>query len=325
MRVAMHERFGDPAVVLHGGQQPTPAPGPGEVRIRTVLAPIHNHDLWTVRGQYGYKPTLPAIGGSEGTGVIDALGEGVQGLAPGQRVSAASVHGTWAEYFLAPAKMVIPIPDAVDDETAAQLIAMPLSALMLLEFLQVKAGQWIVQNAANGAVGKALAMLAAARGVHCVNLVRRDAGVAEMAALGIEHTVSTAQSDWMAQVQAQVGAGSIAAAVDSVGGRASSELMTLLGDGGTLVSFGSMTGEPMQLNSGDVIFKQATVKGFWGSKVSQAMAAEDKRRLVGELLQLAARGGLSLPVDGVFGLDQIAEAAAASLVPGRNGKVLLRP
>ena len=325
MRVAMHERFGDPAVVLHGGQQPTPAPGPGQVRIRTVLAPIHNHDLWTVRGQYGYKPTLPAIGGSEGTGVIDALGEGVQDLAPGQRVSAASVHGTWAEYFLAPAKMVIPIPDAIDDETAAQLIAMPLSALMLLEFLQVQAGRWIVQNAANGAVGKALAMLAAARGVHCVNLVRRDAGVAEMAALGIKHTVSTAQSDWMAQVQAQVGDGSIAAAVDSVGGRASSELMTLLGDGGTLVSFGSMTGEPMQLNSGDVIFKQATVKGFWGSKVSQAMAAGDKRRLVGELLQLAARGGLSLPVDGVYGLDQVAEAAAASLVPGRNGKVLLRP
>ena len=84
--------------------------------------------------------------------------------------------------------------------------------------------------------------------------------------------------------------------------------MTLLGDGGTLVSFGSMTGEPMQLSSGDVIFKQATVKGFWGSKVSQAMASDDKRRLVGELLQLAARGGLSLPVDGVFGLDEVAAA-----------------
>ena len=108
-------------------------------------------------------------------------------------------------------------------------------------------------------------------------------------------------------------------------GRRDLALMTLLGDGGTLVSFGSMTGEPMQLNSGDVIFKQATVKGFWGSKVSQAMAADDKRRLVGELLQLAARGGLSLPVDGVFGLDEVAAAAAASLEPGRNGKVLLRP
>ncbi len=325
MRVALHEQFGDPTVVLHGGEMASPDPGAGEVRIRTVLAPIHNHDLWTVRGQYGYKPTLPAIGGSEGTGVIDALGEGVTGLQVGQRVSAASVHGTWAEYFIAPARMVIPMPDGIDDNTAAQLIAMPLSALMLLEFLHVEAGQWIAQNAANGAVGKALAMLAKARGVHCINLVRRDAGVAEMDALGIDNTVSTAQPDWMAQVRKRVGEGALVAAVDSVGGRASGELMTLLAEGGTLVSFGSMTGEPMQIGSGDVIFKQATVKGFWGSKVSQAMAPDDKRRLVGELLRLAAAGGLSLPVDAIFGLDQVAEAAKASLEPGRNGKVLLRP
>ncbi len=325
MRAALHEQFGDPTEVLHGGEAPTPQPGAGEVRVRTVLAPIHNHDLWTVRGQYGYKPTLPAIGGSEATGVIEALGEGVTGLREGQRVSAASVHGTWAESFIAPARMVIPMPDSIDDNMAAQLIAMPLSALMLLEFLQVEKGQWIVQNAANGAVGKALAMLAKARGVHCLNLVRRDDGVAEMQALGIDHTVSTAQPDWMAQVRAQLGEGGAAAAVDSVGGKASGELVSLLGENGTLVSFGSMTGEPMQIGSGDVIFKQATVKGFWGSKVSQAMAPEDKRRLVGELLTLAAAGGLSLPVDAVFGLDQIAEAAKASLQPGRNGKVLLKP
>ncbi|MGY8562838.1 zinc-binding dehydrogenase [Paracidovorax citrulli] len=325
MRAALHEQFGDPTEVLHGGEAPTPQPGAGEVRVRTVLAPIHNHDLWTVRGQYGYKPTLPAIGGSEATGVIEALGEGVTGLQEGQRVSAASVHGTWAESFIAPARMVIPMPDSIDDDMAAQLIAMPLSALMLLEFLQVEKGQWIVQNAANGAVGKALAMLAKARGVHCLNLVRRDDGVAEMQALGIDHTVSTAQPDWMAQVRAQLGEGGAAAAVDSVGGKASGELVSLLGENGTLVSFGSMTGEPMQIGSGDVIFKQATVKGFWGSKVSQAMAPEDKRRLVGELLTLAAAGGLSLPVDAVFGLDQIAEAAKASLQPGRNGKVLLKP
>jgi NADPH:quinone reductase-like Zn-dependent oxidoreductase len=325
MRVALHEQFGDPTKVLHGGEAPTPQPGPGEVRVRTVLAPIHNHDLWTVRGQYGYKPTLPAIGGSEGTGVIDALGEGVTGLLVGQRVSAASVHGTWAEHFIAPAKMVIPMPDSIDDNTAAQLIAMPLSALMLLEFLQVKPGQWIVQNAANGAVGKALAMLAKARGVHYLNLVRRDAGVSEMEALGIENTISTASEDWAKQVKARVGEGVVAAAVDSVGGTASGELMKLLSENGTLVSFGSMTGEAMQIGSGDVIFKQATVKGFWGSKVSQAMAPEDKRRLVGELLTLAAKGGLSLPVDGVYGLDQVAEAAKASLQAGRNGKVLLKP
>ncbi|HEX7916540.1 alcohol dehydrogenase catalytic domain-containing protein, partial [Rudaea sp.] len=74
MRSAIHHQFGEPADVLVLGDSPMPEPGPGEVRIRMRLAPIHNHDLWTIRGQYGYKPSLPAIGGSEGFGVIDALG-----------------------------------------------------------------------------------------------------------------------------------------------------------------------------------------------------------------------------------------------------------
>lgn len=160
MRAAIHTQFGDPAKVLELGERPTPQPGKGQVRVAMRRAPIHNHDLWTVRGNYGYKPELPAIGGSEAAGVIDALGEGVEGLQVGQRVVAAGVHEAWAEYFLADASGVVPLPDGLDDERGCQLIAMPLSALMLIEFLQVEKGDWIVQNTANGAVGKTVAMLA---------------------------------------------------------------------------------------------------------------------------------------------------------------------
>ncbi|WP_303748691.1 zinc-binding dehydrogenase [Stenotrophomonas pigmentata] len=325
MRSAIHTTFGEPAEVLALGDSPIPQPGPGEVRIKTLLASIHNHDLWTVRGKYGYKPTLPAIGGSEAVGIVEALGEGVEGITIGQRVMAASVHGTWAEYFIAPARMVIPVPDGIVDEAAAQLIAMPLSALMLLEFLQAEPGQWIVQNTANGAVGKTLAMLAAARGVHVLGLVRRDAGVDELKALGIDNVLSTTQPDWKARAQALLGDTLAHAAVDSIGGQASADLVSLLGENGTLVSFGTMAGEAMQIPSGDLIFKQATVKGFWGSKVSQQMSVENKRRLVGELLQRVLSGELELPVQAIYGLGDVAEAVTASLLPGRKGKVLLRP
>ncbi|WMJ69470.1 zinc-binding dehydrogenase [Stenotrophomonas sp. 24(2023)] len=324
MRAALYSRFGDPATVLDTAQAPQPVPGPGEVRIRTVLAPIHNHDLLTIRGLYGYKPTLPAIGGSEALGTVDAVGEGVAHVQPGQRVVAASVHGTWAEAFVAPARMVIPMPDGIADETAAQLVAMPLSALMLLEFLQARPGQWIVQNTANGAVGKSLAMLATARGIKVANLVRSEDAAAQLRALGIEHVFVTASDGWKAQVQATLGEGLAAAAVDSIGGDASGDLVELLGHHGTLVSFGVMSGQPMHIPAGGLIYKEATVKGFWGSKVSTAMAVEDKRRLVGELLQRAASGELRLPVDAVFPLDQVAEAAAAAQRGGRDGKVLLR-
>ncbi len=323
MRAAQYTAFGDPATVLAIADVALPEPGPGEVRIRTTLASIHNHDLLTVRGLYGYKPTLPAVGGSEALGVVDAVGEGVQGLQVGQRVAAASVHATWAEAFIAPARMVIPMPDAIADETAAQLIAMPLSALMLLEFLHVEAGQWIVQNTANGAVGKSLAMLARARGVNVANLVRNAKAVAQQA-LGIDHVFDTSQDGWKDRVRAATGEAQAAAAVDSIGGDASADLVELLGLHGTLVSFGVMSGEAMRIPASGLIYKEATVKGFWGSKVSQAMPVEDKRRLVGELLQRAASGELTLPVDGIFALDDIQAAATASAQPGRGGKVLLR-
>jgi len=325
MRSVLHATFGEPAEVLAPGDSPTPEPGPGQVRIRTILSPIHNHDLWTVRGNYGYKPDLPAIGGSEAVGTVDALGADVTGVTPGQRVAVASVHGTWADYFLAPAAGLVPVPDAIADGAAAQLIAMPFSAISLLEFLEVERGDWIIQNTANGAVGKTLAMLAQARGVQVVNLVRRDAGVDELAALGIAHAVSTAGAGWQDRVRAITGQAPIRAAVDSIGGQASGDLLGLLGEDGLLVSFGTMAGEPMQLSSGDLIFKQARVKGFWGSKVSAAMPADMRRRLIGELLRLVADGSLTLPVEATFGLDRIADAVRASLAPGKAGKVLLQP
>uniref|UniRef100_UPI0013DA3F34 alcohol dehydrogenase catalytic domain-containing protein n=2 Tax=Acinetobacter TaxID=469 RepID=UPI0013DA3F34 len=126
MQSVLHKTFGEPVDVLELGETPVPEPKAGQVRIKTILTPIHNHDVWTVRGRYGYKPELPAIGGSEAVGLIDALGEGVEHLQVGQRVSVASVHNTWAEYFLAPAAGVVPLPDEIDDQTAAQLIGMPI-------------------------------------------------------------------------------------------------------------------------------------------------------------------------------------------------------
>ncbi len=325
MRSAVHPVFGEPADVLSLTDSPLPQPGAGQVRIRTILSPIHNHDLWTVRGSYGYKPSLPAIGGTEAVGTVEALGPDVAGVALGQRVAVAGVHGTWAEYFLAPAGGLVPLPDVIADEAAAQLIAMPFSAISLLEFLDLHAGDWIVQNTANGAVGKALAMLAAARGINTINLVRRDAGVDELAALGIPNAVSTAAAGWPDRVRAITGGAPVRAAVDSIGGAASGDLMRLLSENGVLVSFGTMAGEPMQIPSGDVIFKQATVKGFWGAKVGAAMPADKRVALITELVTLVATGALKLPVEAIFGLHQVGDAVRASLSPGKAGKVLLRP
>lgn len=325
MRSATYNEFGRPTEVLSLGDRPIPEPNANEVRVKTVLASIHNHDLLTIRGKYGFKPELPAIGGSEAVGVIDAVGSELKDLKVGQRVAAASVQATWAEYFVAPEHMIFPIPESLEDEMAAQLIAMPLSALMLLEFLEVESGQWIIHNAANGAVGKSLAMIAAARGINTINVVRSSDAMSELEALDIKNNVNTADEDWKEQVKAILGDDKISAAVDSVGGEDSGDLLSLLGHYGTFAVFGAMSGKPMVLNPTHMIFKQAVLKGFWGSKLSQEMSVENKKRLVNELIECAVDGKLRLPVEATFDLADIIKAVDGKLQAGKSGKVLLKP
>ncbi|WP_410217993.1 zinc-binding dehydrogenase [Paracoccus sp. (in: a-proteobacteria)] len=325
MRSVTHDRFGEPAEVLQTGDTPRPQAERGQVLIRVILSPIHNHDLWTIRGSYGVRPDLPAIGGSEGVGIVEETGPGVDPALKGRRVAAAGLKGSWAEYALADAGGVIPVPDSMSDEAAAQLIAMPFSAITLLEFLHVNSGDWVVQTAANGAVGKIMTVLAASRGVRLVNLVRRPKAVDELTAMGITNVVSTSDENWVRTVRDLVGSDGARAAIDSVGGTVAAGLVDLLGVEGMLVTFGSMTGEALQLPAGPIIFKHLSVKGFWGARVMPATPTEDRQRMFGELIGLVMDGSLKLTAGGTFGLDQPAEAATAALTPGREGKVMFRP
>lgn len=325
MRASIHHRFGEPSEVLNEEEVALPSPSVNQVRVRTILSPIHNHDLWTVRGTYGHKPNLPAIGGSEALGIIDAVGDGVKELAVGRRVVGSPIMGVWAEYFLVPPEMLTVVPDAVSDEVGAQLASMPFSALLLLEFLNAEAGQWIIQNAAGGAIGKTVSILAKEQGVRTISLVRNRETEKELTAQGIEHVVSTAKQDWQQRVRELTGGASISHAVDSVGGAATAALTALLGENGLLVSFGSMSGESMHIPAADIAFKQITVKGFWQKKINQSMAVEKRNSMMAKLIGLAETGKLKLPVDAIYPLNDVKNAVKASLQSSRKGKVLLRP
>ena len=287
MRSVTHSRFGTPAEVLELKETDLPVPAAGQIRVKMVMASIHNHDLLTVSGDYGYKPDLPASAGTEAVGTVDAVGEGVSHLRIGQRVAVSGV-GTWADYYLASAAMAVPLPDEIPDEAGAQLISMPLSALVLLDFVGVDRGGWIVQNAANGAVGKALALFARPRGINVINLVRREDAVAELQALGIGNAVSTSQEGWQERVATLTGGTRIAAAIDGVGGSAAGDLLSLLGENGLLVSFGLMSGRPLELSASELIFKQAVVKGFWLSKIAPTLSPEKLMALISEASQVEA-------------------------------------
>ena len=236
------------------------------------------------------------------------------------------MQATWSEYFTAPDKTVFAIPEAIDDEMAAQLIAMPLSALMLIEFLKIEPGQWIIQNAANGAVGESLAMLAAERNINTINLVRSEESRKELTELGItKNNVVTDDNDWKEQVQDIVGDAKISGAVDAVSGKSGGELLSLLGKHAAMASLGSMSGEPLMINPSHLIFNLSKVKGFWASDLIQEMSADNMARLIKELIERAASGKFKLPTGGVYKLDDIKKAVSDDVQSDKKGKVLLKP
>ena len=205
------------------------------------------------------------------------------------------------------------------------MVSMPLSARMLIEDFGVKSGDWIIQNAANGAVGKMLAGFAADHGVNVVGLVRRPEAIDELAAQGISGIVSTDHADWPRKVREITGGAPIVAGLESIGGKAADDLLGVMAEGSTLVSFGALSGRPLQVSADNLLFKQASVRGFWLSAILQKADPGLVGRLVGEIVAKAAKGGLNLPVAGTYNLSDIGAAAAASIAAGRGGKIVLTP
>lgn len=324
MRSVVIEGHGDPGDVLLLKERPVPEPGPGEVRLALILSPIHTHDLEIVQGEYGQQPALPMTPGTEAVGRVDALGAGVSHLQVGQRVCVAGASATWAEYFLARAGSVVPLPDEVSDEAACQLLAMPLSACMLLDELAMQPGDWMIQNAANGAVGRVVNALAAKRGLHVINLVRSGAAAAAMRQAGCPQVLSSDDPSWRTQVAQLTGGAALMRAVDSLGGDAPNELLSVLGVGGTLVSFGSMRSLTLNLHVDHLLYRHATVRGFWAARRSESLAAADRVRMIQEVIGLVVRGQLSLTLHATYDLADAAAAAGAVALRNRGGKIALR-
>jgi NADPH:quinone reductase len=324
MLALQYSAFGNPVDVVAPTEIPTPEPRAGLVRLALAGSPIHNHDLATIRGVYGIKPTLPAVAGSEMVGTVDAVGDGVTGVEAGSRV-AVITQGAWAQYALAPAAGLVPVPAAIPDEIAAQLLAMPLSAVVLFDELHVKAGDWIVQNAAGGAVGRILMRVAQSAGVNVVNLVRRESAAEELRGFGARHVVVTGDEKWPQRVREIAGGAPIVRAIDSVCDDSSLALHALLAPGGEHVVFGALAARALKLDPGALISGQTLVRGFWMTALMQQLSAQRRIEAVGRVFALALAGELPLPVSSKHSLRDAKQALAQAETPGRSGKVLFVP
>lgn len=323
-RALRFHRFGPPAEVLQLEDLPVEEPGPGQVRLRLTHRPINPSDLLTVAGQYGRLPRLPVTPGLEGVGRVEALGEGVRGWRIGDRAIPLGASGTWRESQLVAAAGLLPVPDAVDDATAAQFVVNPVTAWVMLEQeLALRPGDWVVQTAAGSALGRMVIQLAQLRGYRTINLVRRAEQVAELRALGGDAVFATGEPDIVARVRALTGGQGARGALEAVGGETGALALRCLRPGGVMLVYGLLSGEPLPLHNGEMLFRGLTVRGYWLSHWFQHTPPEQVATTLQGLMALLADGSLRLAVEATYDLADFRAAVTHAEQPGRQGKILL--
>ncbi|MEM1055561.1 MAG: zinc-binding dehydrogenase [Bacteroidota bacterium] len=324
MRALRYHRYGPPAEVLRLDDLPAPEPGPGQVCVRLTHRALNPADLSAVKGTYGALRDLPATGGNEGMGQIDRLGDEVDGLTAGQRVVKLGDGPTWQEQVVLNAADVLPIPDGLSDEAAAQLFVNPLTAHLLLDAAEVSEGDTLVQSAGASAVARIATEMAVSRGAHVVSVVRREDHADRLRRMGAEVVVAKANTgEARAALREAVGPNGARAALDPVCGEIGALLLSSLADRGIHIVYGALSGEPLPVSPRALIYRQSRVRGVWRSRWWKETPREVSRPILSALADAAARGAFSLPVGATFDLADGAEAARYAMRPGRWGKVLL--
>ena len=323
MLAVRFHRHGPPAEVLQADDVPTPEPGPGEVRVRLTHRSVNPADLSLVRGTYGRSRDLPAVGGNEGVGVVDRLGDGVDALAVGQRVVKLGEAPTWQEAVVLPAEAAHPVPDALPDEAAAQLFVNPLTAWLLHRAADLHDGDVLVQTAGASAVARVAAQLAVRRGVRPVSIVRRESHRPPLEAIGATVVVAEANTkETRAALRDAVGDGA-RAVFDPVAGETGALALSSLAEGGVHVVYGALSGAPLAVSPAALIYRDVTVRGLWRTQWAARADAAPLRDALAKLADLAVEGAITLPVAATFDLSEPAAAVEAATSHGRWGKVLL--
>jgi NADPH:quinone reductase-like Zn-dependent oxidoreductase len=324
-RAEYAERGPVPQDVIECVERETPTPQDGEVLLEVLAAPINPSDVLTLTGQYGMLPPLPAVGGNEGIGRVAMLGTGVTTLTVGQRVLLPVGAGTWSSHLVAQAATLIPLPDLGDPVQLSMLVVNPpTAALLLSDIVPLEAGDWVMQNAANSAVGGYLVQLAKRRGLRSVNVVRRETAIAEVEAAGGD-VVLVDGPDLAKRVAQATGKAKIKLGIDAVGGKSTDHLAQSVAVGGTVVNYGGMSGVPCAISPGSFVFRDVTLRGFWLVNWFRNSTVKQQQALFGELAMLIASGHLSARVHATYPLERIKEAIAAAASGERNGKIVIVP
>ncbi len=325
MKQVLIDSYGPPWEVARCAEVPDVGePGPDEVVFDVLAFPINPADMSFCRGGYRLKPPLPATPGAECVGRVVAVGAAVRHVTQGDLVINLQ-RENWTQRRRVKGDDAIPLLPGIDLKQAAMVrINPPTAQLLLSDFVELKAGDWVIQNVANSAVGRLLIVLAKQRGLRTINVVRRADLAGELKALGADIVIVDGD-DLAARIAAVTDNAKIKLGVEAIGGAATGRLVDSVATDATVVHYGSMSGEDPRIARSNFVYRGVHLTGFMLGRGLAKRSPEKIRAIYADLAGQVMAGTLSAPVDTVYPIEKIKEALAHADKGGRNGKILVSP
>jgi mitochondrial enoyl-[acyl-carrier protein] reductase / trans-2-enoyl-CoA reductase len=322
INAAVYETHGNPADVLHVESRPWPMPAAGEVIVKMRAAPINPADLNQIEGKYPVRAELPATPGFEGAGVVLVVGTEVKGLTSGALVILPHNIGTWRDAVAVKADELVVVPQGIEPVHAAMLKINPMTAWRLLhDYVDLARGDWLIQNAANSAAGRAVIQIARALGYKTVNVVRRSELIGELRAEGGD-VVLVDSENLRHEVEDVIAGPPIRLGLNAVGGESALRLANCLAPGSTLVTYGAMSLQPLKIPNGLLIFKDLRFRGIWINKWYDNATPAQRMEAFQHLFKMAKRGHLQTKVEKAYPLSEAKTAVAHAARGQRSGKII---
>jgi NADPH2:quinone reductase len=315
-------RHGGPEVLEAEDYDPPP-PAAGEARIRQTAIGLNFVDTYVRSGLY--PSALPVTPGSEGAGVVEAVGEGVTEVKVGQRVAYSGAIGAYAQRRNAPVRVLVPLPDSIDDEQAAAMMLKGMTTQYLLrQTYVVKPGDTVLFHAAAGGVGLIACQWLKALGATVIGTAGSEAKAALAKAHGADHVVLYDDEDFVAKVKEVTGGKGVPVVYDGVGKATFMKSLDCLAPRGLMVAFGNASGpvDPLNLlvlsQKGSLYVTRPTLATYAATREQVLACAQD-------LFDVVAKGAVKIGINQRFPLLEAADAHRALESRATTGSTLLVP
>jgi NADPH:quinone reductase len=319
--VRVHEPGGPERLIYE--DVPAPAPAPEQVLIRLEAIGVNYIDVYFRTGLY--KAPMPFIPGMEAAGMVDAVGEKVNDLKPGDRVVYAGVSGSYAEYAVVNSWQLAKLPDSVDFDRGAALMLQGLTAHYLaFSTYPLKSGETVLIHAAAGGVGLLLIQIAKRIGARVIGTVSTDEKALLAANAGADHIILYTQKDFEQEVKSITGGSGVDVVYDSVGNTTFYKGLNCLRRRGMMVLFGQSSGPvpPIDLN---VLNQKGSLYVTRPGLPHYTANRDELLWRSGDIMKWASEGSLCVRMDRIYSLKEAARAHRALEARETAGKVLLKP